>query len=248
MKKKTIFLVVGCMAFMATIHCAFFIPAPIRFLEANWEAGDVLTFVGTALLGWLAIWQNEELKEENEKSQKRLEQITKEANQLTLEANKLSSLSKIVDYELGKKADMEKKIKQFEESLSVQEIVQAIDKETEEVDMNVVVGLEERLDNAYLQICIEFDMPIKFDNEINEDDYCKVIRDINKEMKKLISLLKCDRKLSDIVLIKDIIKNINRLRMDMETQKNLYFKTKREKLDFLIYGNEEILDGLEKIY
>ena len=73
---------------MVAIQWLFCVPAPIRFLEAKWEAGDMLTFVGTALLGWLAIWKNEELKTENEKSQKRLENMTKEANQLTKEANK----------------------------------------------------------------------------------------------------------------------------------------------------------------
>lgn len=248
MKKKTIFLVVGCIIFMIVIQGLFCIPASIRFLEANWGAGDVLTFVGTALLGWLAIWQNEELKMENEKSQKRLESMTKEANQLTKEANKLSYLSRIVDYELSKKNNQERKIQNFEEALSIQEIIHAIDDETEEVDMSIIIDLEKKLDNAYLQMCIEFDMPIKSTDEISENGYCKIVRQINIEMKVLISQLKVDRKILDVKIIKDKIKNIKQLRMNMEIEKSKYFKEKKERLNALIYEQDEIFDGIEKIY
>lgn len=56
------------------IHIVFKIDSGISFLEAEWEAGDVLayygsilSFIGTVVLGALALYQNKLIKEESEK-------------------------------------------------------------------------------------------------------------------------------------------------------------------------------------
>lgn len=254
MCKKTVFLVIGCIVFLILIQGLFCIPAPNRFLRANWEAGDVLTFVGTALLGWLAIWQNEELKTSNEKAQERLEKMTIEANQLTSEANrlasdanKLSSLGRIVEYELIKKENREKKIREFEESLDVQTVAKSIDTSTKQIDMARIMDIEKRLDQAYLQICVELEMPIKKEANSEENAYSKSVRETNKAMKRLIVWLKSGE-FPENERLKEEIHILNYLRLDMERLKTVYLKEKNNKLDALIYGEDGILDNIKKVY
>jgi hypothetical protein len=64
------------------IHILFKINAPFSFLAAKWEAGDmlsyygsILTFLGTILLGALALWQNHIIQLEAEKHEKMLENM-----------------------------------------------------------------------------------------------------------------------------------------------------------------------------
>lgn len=59
---------------LVIIHIVFKIDSGISFLEAEWEAGDVLayygsilSFIGTVVLGALALYQNKLIKEESEK-------------------------------------------------------------------------------------------------------------------------------------------------------------------------------------
>lgn len=254
MRKKTICLVIGCVVFLLAIHVLFSIPAPHRLLRANWGAGDVLTFVGTALLGWLAIWQNEELKASNDESQERLEKMTIDANHLTMEANKLaseanklSSLGRIVEYELIKKENRERKIQEFEESLDVQTLAKAIDLNEKKIDIGRVMDIEKRLDQAYLQICVELEMPIKKDIDIEENAYAASIREMNKTMKGFIHLLKSGECPSNEKL-RECIHVHNNLRLDMERVKTVYLKEKSDKLDALIYGKDGILDNIKKVY
>lgn len=39
------------------VHVLFSIPAPFPWLEHVWEAGDLITFIGTITLGYVAYWQ-----------------------------------------------------------------------------------------------------------------------------------------------------------------------------------------------
>lgn len=48
-------------AFLIITQVLFSIPAPIRFFDAAWEAGDIITFVGTIVLGFVAWRQNARL-------------------------------------------------------------------------------------------------------------------------------------------------------------------------------------------
>lgn len=49
------------------VHCLFRIPAPFDFWEAQWTAGEILTYISTISLGLLAFWQNQKIQEEQRK-------------------------------------------------------------------------------------------------------------------------------------------------------------------------------------
>lgn len=59
------------LVFALTIHVAFNITAPAKFLESVWSAGDILTYTSTIALGLLAFWQNQKLYEESYKQEVR---------------------------------------------------------------------------------------------------------------------------------------------------------------------------------
>lgn len=50
---------------LACIHIMYKIPAPIPFLAHVWEAGDVITFIGTVVLGYITYKQNMNANETN---------------------------------------------------------------------------------------------------------------------------------------------------------------------------------------
>lgn len=53
--------------FLLLVHIAYKIPAPCEWLSYEWEAGELITFVGTITLGYLAYWQNQNFKNLTEK-------------------------------------------------------------------------------------------------------------------------------------------------------------------------------------
>ena len=78
--------------FAVILHCLFSIEAPISFLQAKWNAGDILTYSSTILLGLLALWQNQRFKNENDATQKKLEALSTRANELQI-------TSKLIEHE-----------------------------------------------------------------------------------------------------------------------------------------------------
>lgn len=50
-----------CVVFLVVIQVLFSIPAPVYILDATWEAGDLITFAGTIVLGFVAWQQNDRL-------------------------------------------------------------------------------------------------------------------------------------------------------------------------------------------
>lgn len=82
--------IVASMVFAILIHILFVTDAPCDKLQAQWGAGDILTYTSTVALGLLAVWQNQKFKEENDKAQKRLEKLTQQANELAI-------IGKIID-------------------------------------------------------------------------------------------------------------------------------------------------------
>jgi hypothetical protein len=54
--------------FLIATHVLYRIPAPCYWLETDWEAGDLLTFVGTIVLGYVAYWQNKLANEQADKA------------------------------------------------------------------------------------------------------------------------------------------------------------------------------------
>lgn len=71
--------IISSILFLIIVQVLFTIPAPCKWLDAAWEAGDLISFVGTIVLGIVAIMQT---KDANDMS-KRLMQL--EENRYKLE-------------------------------------------------------------------------------------------------------------------------------------------------------------------
>jgi hypothetical protein len=67
MYKKWWIWLLSCIAFLVAVHILFTIPAPYPWLKAVWSAGDLIVFVGTVVLGFVALQQS---RLANETSQK----------------------------------------------------------------------------------------------------------------------------------------------------------------------------------
>lgn len=92
--------------FALIIHVLFSIAAPCDFLEGEWGAGEILTYVSTIALGILAVWQNQKFKEENDAAQTRMENLTNRANELSV-------VSKIIEYESERISSLKTKTQSF---------------------------------------------------------------------------------------------------------------------------------------
>lgn len=53
---------------LVIIHCLFSISAPTKFFEAKWSAGDLLTFLGTIVLGYVAVMQTHKANQTAERA------------------------------------------------------------------------------------------------------------------------------------------------------------------------------------
>lgn len=64
MKKSQLFLWICIIAiFLVGVQILFSIPAPRKWLEAVWDAGDFISFVGTIFLGIVAVYQTRKANE-----------------------------------------------------------------------------------------------------------------------------------------------------------------------------------------
>ena len=89
--------IAASIVFAILIHILFVTDAPCDKLQAQWGAGDILTYTSTVALGLLAVWQNQKFKEENDKAQERLEELTKQENELSIIGRMIDNKSKKLD-------------------------------------------------------------------------------------------------------------------------------------------------------
>lgn len=89
--------IVASIVFAILIHILFVTDAPCDKLQAQWGAGDILTYTSTVALGLLAVWQNQKFKEENDKAQERLEELNKQTNELSIIGRMIDNKSKKLD-------------------------------------------------------------------------------------------------------------------------------------------------------
>ena len=81
-KKIVVFVVLAIFVVPILIHISFKMPAISTFFEAEWTAGDILTyygavlsFLGTVVLGYLALWQNRIINEKSEEHTRLIEKL-----------------------------------------------------------------------------------------------------------------------------------------------------------------------------
>lgn len=54
------FWLLAAVLFLLIIQVLFAFPAPCKWMEATWGAGDLISFAGTMILGCIAIHQTEQ--------------------------------------------------------------------------------------------------------------------------------------------------------------------------------------------
>lgn len=62
--------VLACVVFLAIVQVLFTIKAPCKWLEAEWGAGDIISFVGTIVLGFIAVTQTQKANKVAESAHK----------------------------------------------------------------------------------------------------------------------------------------------------------------------------------
>ena len=241
-RKLFVILIVIFIGFPVIIQGLFCLTAPCRFLEANWSAGEILTYVSTVFLGIIAAWQNKMLKESNDKSQDRLEKLTSEANTLSYKA-------KVVEYELGKKQKLEISMSVFQDVCSSQNLMLFIDNNTD-INLSQLIQIEKSIDEAYLNLCFLLGMHY---NEGSLSGYKKSVQEMNDLAKSVIKVVKGDTEKKEMTKdmtneIKSILVRINAKRLEMEKEKEKYLNDKNTKLEKLIYNTDISVDKIESIF
>lgn len=66
-QRKLMGLIIGFAGFLLVTQILFCNPAPVKWLDAVWEAGDLISFVGTITLGIIAISQTEHESKVNDR-------------------------------------------------------------------------------------------------------------------------------------------------------------------------------------
>lgn len=61
------FWLLAAVLFLLIIQVSFTFPAPYKWMEATWGAGDLISFAGTMILGYIAIYQTEQANLMSEK-------------------------------------------------------------------------------------------------------------------------------------------------------------------------------------
>ncbi len=234
--KKSIILIIASVATVIIIHFIFNLHPHNEWWVAKWGAGDLLTYLGTMALGWLAIMQNEELKKSNEESEKQLKDINEKANEINV-------ISKIIEYEIAKKATIESAFEDFEKNCNPQKYVSSLNKIDDkhiEVDEKVVFESEMELDESYLKLCTKMGLKM---GEVKEGHVSTKMKELYTETKGLINLLK--HKELDSVEAK--IDKIKKARIDFGESKNLLLFSKQKELDELIRGDVRLAE-IKAIY
>lgn len=114
--------IVASISFAIIIHILFSIEADTKYLEARWSAGDLLSYIGTVTLGFLALWQNKKMQENNDKTQARLEKIS-------IHANEISIINRIVEYQAERIRQLKKHMDIFSELCTPPTIAKALSKD-----------------------------------------------------------------------------------------------------------------------
>lgn len=246
-KIKIALIILGLVLFPIAVQVLFCFHAPVRVLEANWTAGEILTYVGTAFLGFIAFIQNDSLKKANDEAQEKLAQLTSEANELSV-------LARIIDYELNKKATLLEDIEAFEKASNPQNILSAVDLDCT-VNLPSLIEKESILNDAFLHLCTSTRMHYD-DDKIGEDaGYLKAIRTMYETIKRMIEIIKEECKNAryeeqaiDINSLKPVVEEVKAQKKEMEKCKSIYLTKKTDSLNNVIYGENIDIHSLKEIF
>jgi hypothetical protein len=237
MKSKGRFLIIFSVVTALIIQFLFSLYPKSDWLIAKWGAGDLLTYISTIVLGWLAIWQNDELQKTNNESQERLERISNRANEISV-------ISKVVEYEMGKKSSIEDAFYQFKLICNSQKYLDVFiteDNGKPKTDLTMVLKDEMELDEAYMNLCGK--LGVDFSGSDADDDITKSIRRLYGNVKSMVKHIKENQ----INQIDKDVRLIQDSRLKLNSVETVYWKNKEKKLNQLIKGNVE-LNNIESIF
>ncbi len=224
-------------AFALGIHCLFSFNTSISWLQAKWEAGDILTYASTVALGLLAIWQNQRFKDENDTSQKRLEK-------LTVQANELSVISKIIDREGENLDNLKSSLDMFSYACDPQTISREYANTCDDVLKLItkMVELESNIDRSFFKLARE----LRIDPKVKSNDETPIKKSMviyYMAAKQLVEQIKqipsgnVNKELDALV----------KIRNDFMKEGESYCVQQEEKLSKVIYGNL-MLEEIRKLY
>ena len=231
LKKHTVIsLAIYSVLFAITIHILFKIKNGPEWLKAEWEAGDILTYVSTVALGLLALWQNKRFKEENDIAQARLEKLTSQANEI-------AAMNKIIEIESARLARLKEAIDDFykvSDRETLLSVFETDNKTIYNIDTYIngkVYVIEDKLEKAFNRLMRELNRD--FERKKGENSpFVIICYDYYSELKKVLNSIYED---------KSNIKNINvdvlnKLRGKFFIEKEHVIQEKEKLLDQALYA------------
>ena len=137
--------VIASILYALAIQILFSFSTENRFIMAHWSAGDILTYASTVSLGLLALWQNKKIQEENDISQKKLENIIDRSNEISI-------VSKIIEHEERRFAELQLSMGSFLQNGDPQAIALALTPNDKIAYLANLAELERRIDKDFIDI------------------------------------------------------------------------------------------------
>lgn len=150
---KWYFWAIASVVFLAGVQFAFVEPAPNKWFDAAWEAGDFISFVGTIILGYVAMRQTQYANKMAEDANNTSRKIIELQEEEYLPIVTVSNFAGITKHELSGKGNAEQS-----EMVSV---------EMRDKDNNVMVGysfsiLTDNTDLSQKTFCRDYEIHLQY--------------------------------------------------------------------------------------
>ena len=192
---------------------------------------QAVSAIGTILLAYVAIRQNEKFKEENDKTQERLEKIA-------LNANELSVIGKVIEYEYTNIAKLTEKVEKYYTACSADGLIEYLNLNNISQDENGFCLAKERKKSELEQLFSDLfdEVKLDFHNFNRLDKTSDVIFDIKvKTMDLLEKMYEVYLHNSTGNIEPDVIAFIES-RQAFRNEMDILITRKRLYLDSIIYG------------
>lgn len=236
-KHLILFFVIASAVYAFIIHCLFSETPENTWFIAEWEAGDILTYVSTVSLGLLAVWQNQKFQKENEKTQQQLEDIIKDSNTISI-------INKIVEYESDNLKRLQNAFHEFSTSADPQLICSMYGKNISDslAVSTAMADAENNLDNSFFMIARELRIDLSIKGH-DENPLSKAVATYYSSSKDIIKRIK-EEPLTSVE--KEMVACV-KCRDTFLKEREKYLVEQEKKMNKLLYGNIS-LDEIKKMY
>lgn len=189
---------------------------------------QVISTLGTILLAFVAVWQNQKLQDESEKSQGRMEQIA-------IEANRISFIEKIAEREQCNYTNLRNAMDEFSEACNLQGMITTLyELESNSIEsLAAIAGLTQRIDDSFFVLCRESRI---------KPDLLKM--DQNLLNKAVVAYYRFDKEFlnkhqnhSSLQELKLWTEKFEKIREEFYSEREKYLIEQETKLNKLLYGN-----------